>query len=669
MSSSGGFLVITSPEGLEKRSDAQVYLQTLTQTKDIHFDDYITRLKNKITKIIYSQEDIISRIGGEEVLMEAYKTYSVKDPITLKELENIRSIGEQDPKTNKIKRKDFVKQLEHRLNKDYQDSLDIQQQIKNSLAAGKIIDNNQLADIIAKMKTYMKNAEHTQLEVETFLNTLIDNNNSTNLQSAEEAYNHLNKAADKLKKGAQVSLTKAENGRLQISDQTFRQDAFFKKELIKDMERNLAEIRKYINQGKTKKEKQRRLEDIKRNWTRRKGWSGGKELNIYFQSVIDGLVYLMNLNASPTISQEDMNNNYLAVRQKVIEILKNSVNLTGTWKGKEEQTFYVNKEVDLGERGYIEEEIHLTIDADQVNKELIKSIKALPLGDMRNRTINKHITIKGNKNTKLQRDLKTAQLKEIIDNNNKNEQMVVPLSEEVNSDKETIIISQDVQNKIDNLIQAESSKTGTQFFIAFSDKFRNFYSLSNLSIMSKENKQGSLLSNADLLQSGDTEEHALLFAILNNSAGSIYHGHFQNSILEDALSMSIMQTAFNQKDFLKTFVEKFEETSNQELINDIKSNTLYVFSLSDSFFVPVYQVLRGVLKQLESIDTFSEIVTSTISYSSCPSPENLYQQSLEKEASSSDARWSYVAKQVAETISINTSVHFDQLLQLYEAIY
>ena len=662
----GGFLVITSPEGLEKRSDAQVYLQTLNQTKDIYFDDYITRLKNKITKVIYSQEDIISRIGGEEVLKEAYKAYSVKTPITLEELKDIRSISEQDPKTNKTKKKDFAKKLERRLDKDYQDSLDIQQQIKNNLAADKIVDNNQLANIIAKMKTYMKNAEHTQLEVETFLNTLINDNNS-NSQSTEEAYDHLNEAANKLKNGAQIGITKTAQGRLKISDQTLRQDAILKKELIKDIEKNLAEIRKYINKGETKEEKSRRLENIKRNWTRRKGWSTGEKLNIYFQNVIDGLTYLMKLNASPELSAEDINNNYLMVRSKVIEILKNSVNLTNSWKGGEEQIFYVNKEVDFGERGYIEEELHLTIDTEQINNELIKTIKTISLGDEHSRKINKHIVIKGKKNTKLKHSLKAAPLEEIV-NDNKNEQIIDVLTEEA-SNKETKIISQDVQNKIDNLIQAESSKTGTQFFIAFSDKFRHFYNLSNLSVMNKENTQASLLSNADLLQSGDTEEHALLFAILNNSAGSIYHSHFQNSMLEDALSMSIMQTAFNQKDFLKTFTKKFENSLDQELINDIESNTLYVFSLSDSFFVPVYQVLRGILKQLESIDTFSEIVTSTISYSSCPSPEELYQQSLEKHESSSDDRWNYVAKQVAETISINTKIHFDQLLQLYEAVY
>ena len=225
-------------------------------------------------------------------------------------------------------------------------------------------------------------------------------------------------------------------------------------------------------------------------------------------------------------------------------------------------------------------------------------------------------------------------------------------------------------DKIDNLIKIGTKEQN--YYIAFSDKFKNARQLSAIGLVGSahlDSKQkinidpSNLASSIDLLGSvNDNLVEALIFTILNMSSASILSNGENSANLENtikAMALSFFQEfAFNLNNFIINMANSIAPDIS-------KNNTLLAFNLSDGLFVKSSEVLIGLKKQLESLSLIEDIVTVQIKYDTIHRAYPLWDASLHRHPHNRDARWNWVANQVANNTSLAIVMNTQALMQIF----
>lgn len=225
-------------------------------------------------------------------------------------------------------------------------------------------------------------------------------------------------------------------------------------------------------------------------------------------------------------------------------------------------------------------------------------------------------------------------------------------------------------DKIDNLIKIRTKEQN--YYIAFSDKFKNARQLSAIGLIGSahlDSKQklninpSNLASSIDLLGSiNDNLVEALVFTMLNMSSASILSNGENSANLENtikAMALSFFQDfAFNLNNFIVNMANS--------IASDItENNTLLAFNLSDGLFVKSSEVLIGLKKQLESLSLIEDIVTVQAKYDTAHQAYPLWDASLHRHPYDRDARWNWVANQVANNTSLAIVMNTQALMQIF----
>ena len=234
--------------------------------------------------------------------------------------------------------------------------------------------------------------------------------------------------------------------------------------------------------------------------------------------------------------------------------------------------------------------------------------------------------------------------------------------------KDYKLISED--DKIDNLVKIQTKEQN--YYIAFSDKFKNARQLSAIGIVGSahlDSKQKlninptNLASSIDLLGSiNDNLVEALVFTMLNMSSASILSNGENSANLEStikAMALSFFQEfAFNLNNFIKNVADSIAPDISE-------NNTLLAFNLSDGLFVKSSEVLIGLKKQLESLSLIEDIVTVQAKYDTTHQAYPLWDASLHRHPHDRDARWNWVANQVANNTSLAIVMNTQALMQIF----
>ena len=94
------------------------------------------------------------------------------------------------------------------------------------------------------------------------------------------------------------------------------------------------------------------------------------------------------------------------------------------------------------------------------------------------------------------------------------------------------------------------------------------------------------------------------------------------------------------------------------------SNVLYISNVNNAY-APASIMLKGIINQLKNKDTISEVVKAVVSFDDSHSSINLWNASLRAVPEDTDARWAYVANQVASNTSINVTANLIALNNLF----
>lgn len=224
-----------------------------------------------------------------------------------------------------------------------------------------------------------------------------------------------------------------------------------------------------------------------------------------------------------------------------------------------------------------------------------------------------------------------------------------------------------VDGKIDRLEGYDVKINGEtkRYYIAYSDKFKKYTSLSNLAVVGGTdpathlNTPQPLNSNMGLFSENSLSEE-VLFAILNKSTSSYIRDSMPGvKELENYVAQLFLDMAFDPKEL---------EMIAQELsLEDLNSqNTLYVHSLGGGLMIPVFQTLEGMRIQtittLKNHDLIGKIVSSSLTYGSSPDAKALMKMLGQTQPSD---RWEWVASYVANSIQIQVELHLEQLFQIF----
>ena len=252
---------------------------------------------------------------------------------------------------------------------------------------------------------------------------------------------------------------------------------------------------------------------------------------------------------------------------------------------------------------------------------------------------------------------------QLTDTYNKNQKEIEKAQKEINKQKmyETKITP--VEDKIDNYIKMSDKRTGEKFFIAFSDKLLNSFSdNSNISEI-ETTSDTNLLNSLDLFSGPDfhmdemgMNTNKLLFAMLNQSKASIYYNQETRkdikNFIEDMLATYYVSLAFNAENFVK-----ITEGATS-------SNVLYISNVNNAY-APASIMLKGIINQLKNKDTISEVIKAVVSFDDAHSSMNLWDASIRAVPEDVDARWNYVANQVAYNTNINVTANLLALNNLF----
>ena len=643
--SSKGFVVVLTEEGLKLRNDIKTYSSKwgVNQTEQSTIiSNFLNELSHEMQKVINQQKALYQGISPEE-FRNIYNQVSFgKDVVTLEDiqneilkLENLQKIESEQQKSN---RKKFSQQLESARKTE----LAAQKGIAALLANGRITEG-QIPGLISQLRTLSKQLDFTEATINQIIENYILNQPDIKDNTLHETYKNLYRLADTYKQAPGFKIV---NGKIEANN------LFSDTDMVQQLEKVIKLIKKQekITQSSSKTKKREAMDNVRRNYIRR-----GKELenNIFYsnkanfelQKLINSLTKIAkSANASKT--EEEVRQ---IVRTNIINLIDDYISSPSIHQVQGLYTFQTIK--DQGIHGNISEEIQATVKPElkDLQGEIIK-LSAKVLGDTRTRNILKTV------------GKVTAEYKKDV---------IIPF-EDFDLDQTSFeyfkVINAEEQDKGDVVYQLKNvlnKQKGTRdtIYISFSDKFRHLQALTDQAIIGSDDKKTSSVLNSMDLFNNSTNAHAILFALLNWHSVSYLSSNFQGiqENIKQAINTQILDFAFNRKNLFNNIKEAFQAEAS--IIDD--SNTLHVFRIGANGFIPVYQILEGILIKMHKLKDISEIVSSTISQSGIGTSEELYNQALSLHPDATQARWNYVAQQVAAAIDIRVAIHFDQLLQLF----
>lgn len=226
------------------------------------------------------------------------------------------------------------------------------------------------------------------------------------------------------------------------------------------------------------------------------------------------------------------------------------------------------------------------------------------------------------------------------------------------------------EGRIDSIIDL----AGTEYYIAFSDKFYNPKSISDVAVSG-----GSLYSNLTSLDSGfipgtKINNKVLYLLLLNLANVAWYYQHDSDNTRE-----KVKQTIQNliMQNF---FAMSFGPENLMSAYGIDKTNVLYVHNITGSI-IPAYTTLETINRYLEmfmegngsQLSNRSPIKVS-IDYSNQRTGMDLWQESLQKYPAekgdpNKDARWQYVASWVAQDTGMKITFDLFAFDALYKGFY
>lgn len=225
------------------------------------------------------------------------------------------------------------------------------------------------------------------------------------------------------------------------------------------------------------------------------------------------------------------------------------------------------------------------------------------------------------------------------------------------------------QGKIDNIEKIE--KNGKKFLIVYSDKFVDAYSgMTNVHILGGIENAPSLMNSLDLFINNNNNAliQQLYTAAISLSSASVYNSEDKREqlkqIADQVLSAHFLDIAFDASNFELQLNQTLEENGlNQE--NNGTYNVLYVMRVTNTYH-PASHVLATILKSLETqgqqTQILKNIIKSDIQYDTSLAgmgEGSLWETARKKypNENSRNARWGYVAAQVAENTKIKATLN------------
>lgn len=657
--SSKGYAVILSQEGLKKHKGAQTYADKwgVNQFNDTKrtVETFINELKLELVHIINTQKQLYQQITPERFRKICDAQSFGQNVVTLEdiykeieELSQYETIRQKNSDTKKNQR-DFNKKLEEARKQE----LAAQKGIAEALAHGKMgINEDNLPELIVKLRQLSKKLTLSEANINQIITDTLDN---LDVEVSAPHYEKLKQLVDTYRKTPAFKIT---NGKIQM---TGMEDEKIGRDLSNELEEIIKKIRKQekITTSSTKKAKKDAIKKIRQYYTRHK--QGEKtdntkrnKANDDLQELIEKLTDIVETRFSSKKREEVRS----IVRTKIVSLLEGNI------LADKIKDFQGNYTFDIGENigiyGSVSEELQATAELQipGLRGEIIKIVPKV-LGDLDSRKIHK---VKG-----------------IVTANYQTSYMLPTYNADTNladAFEYKDVMSQDVQDKGDvvyqlkNLFKKQPNSNNNNVYIAFSDKFRNAFSLYNQAIIGNDEGMSSLLNSYDLFQNTKSG-HAILFALLNWHSVSYLSDNYKSMETDiiKAINMQILDFALNRKNLLKNIASEY----NEDLKTISDTNTFYVFRIGANGFIPIYQILEGILIQMQNFNNIEEIVTTTLTQSNLGTSLDLYNQALSlynnNTRGENAARWKYVADQVSSSIQLRTAMHFQQLLQIFTPSY
>lgn len=657
--STRGYLVVTSEEGLEKNSAARAYAQSFNATfnsQDLNQATQILtiadKLKQKLKHTIICQQKIYDAIGGLDTISQLAKMQNATEDSYQLVSREARNIS----KKFFVKKKQFADKLNATLEeeKKFQDLLFV---IMNRLEEiqGQPIEVNTFKSIIIQVKQKWAQGQKSWEKIEDSviqeiaLQAKQQREIGTNL---EKKYQSLRTILQKMKTNQMRQLIKDSDGRVRV---------VIKGKKIQKLENPINDL---INELQTYFQVTEKSLNSLMHWT--SSTKGG--LAKSFTNLIKQLQEASSKAGDPR-SRQDIINNLIQVIQENPNQNSGIYNTTLDGTGSN----YTGVSASLrGNAAEIIRSAQVDFGGSIINfptsQKKIQDLAFYHLGNLSNRTITKMVRTKvegkvREKTQILYRGFDTS-VNDFI--NIKPDQILTETQMLIKTAQQ-----QETDDKVDRLVgfkYPDAQGNETQYYIAFSDKFKEYNSLIDLAVVGSEGskKEGQKLSglaplnsNKDIFQNGDRGSHELLFSILNESTASYLRKGITEE-LEKMISLDFFNLAFNPNNFEKINSKLYEGLDSEHI--------LYVHALGGNLYVPVFQTLEAMysnmLKAEDAYGLIQKVVTTALEYGSIPSGETLVNLAY-AETSNNSAAWTWVANHVASSIKIKTQMHIEQLLKLF----
>lgn len=246
--------------------------------------------------------------------------------------------------------------------------------------------------------------------------------------------------------------------------------------------------------------------------------------------------------------------------------------------------------------------------------------------------------------------------------------------------EKNIIDLPSIQKQYDKVDSVQAATVGKNpYYIAFSEKQRTTGGLTgsiglsgdDISVFNNMNASGTnLYSSLDLISQnssdGSLPTAQLMFAMLNQSTASIYHGNsnIQEKIknyIKMQLAAKVLDLAFNRVNFFFNQQQKGIDMNHRNTLFVMNVNNLYISSTA---------ILRGLIEKFQNYqDTIADIVYVNVEFDTAHQAYPLWMAAIASQGGgkvNEAARWGFVANQVAANTKLNVSLSIANLMQLFQ---
>lgn len=237
-----------------------------------------------------------------------------------------------------------------------------------------------------------------------------------------------------------------------------------------------------------------------------------------------------------------------------------------------------------------------------------------------------------------------------------------------------------IQKQFDKVDSVQAATVGENpYYIAFSEKQRTTGGLTgsiglvgdDISVFNNMNASGTnLYSSLDLISQNGSDSSLptaqLMFAMLNQSTASIYHGNasIQEKIknyIKMQLAAKVLDLAFNRVNFFFNQQQKGIDMNHKNTLFVMNVNNLYISSTA---------ILRGLIEKFQNYqDVIADIVYVNVEFDTAHQAYPLWMAAIASQGggeANQAARWGFVANQVAANTKLNVSLSIANLMQLFQ---